>query len=486
MQMRRRLILAFFSFALSAWSGGALAQPSTSEASESPPSTTSRLSEAEKHAMDGFWRRYRPTHLALELGVYGGLHLFPKNHDLQDPDVVDTDDEHQSLATGPGVGLRLGLFPLNFFGVEGEGGLIFSETNKSDDKVKIWYVRGHAVLQLPLGRLVPFVLGGAGFDYLNAKGSLGNDDESVFYFGGGLKFQFIQRLALRLDVRDNFFQKNKLLDSTKKGDRVQAMEVLLGLSLTFGRTPWTRVPGDSDADGVLDRDDQCPADAGPAPTGCPPPPDSDRDGIPNSSDPCATEAEDGNPPDPKDGCPNRDVDGDGIDIPVDACPELAGIAPDGCPPKDTDGDGLMDPEDRCPAAAETKNNFEDQDGCPDELPEQVKKFTGVIKGINFDTGKAKIRLTSLPLLDDAVSVLKSYPTLRIRISGHTDNKGKAAKNRQLSEDRADAVRDYMILHGVESRRVETRGVGSDEPIADNKTSAGRTQNRRIEFELLPM
>ena len=135
--------------------------------------------------------------------------------------------------------------------------------------------------------------------------------------------------------------------------------------------------------------------------------------------------------------------------------------------------------------AETRNNFEDQDGCPDELPVEVKKFTGVIRGIQFASGNAKIRKSSFPLLDDAVSVLKQYSTLRIRISGHTDSRGKLAKNQKLSEDRANAVKDYLVSRGVESSRVETRGVGPDEPIADNKTAAGRTQNRRIEFELLP-
>jgi OOP family OmpA-OmpF porin len=473
----------FLSLALSVWSAAARADES--EEIASPDGSGQHLSEAEQHAMDGFIRRYRPTHLSVEFGVYGGLHLFPRNHDLQNKKTIDTSAEHQRLKTGADVGLRLGFYPLSFLGLEGEGGLVFSEATKSNDDAKVWYFRGHGVLQLPLARLVPFVLGGAGLYLLRAKGALGNDSEPVFYFGGGLKFQLIQRLALRIDVRDNFMQKNRLVAGTKKGDRLQALEAMLGLSVTFGRTPWTRTPGDQDSDGVLDRNDQCPADAGPAPTGCPPPPDADRDGIPDNADPCATDAEDGNLPDPKDGCPNRDADGDHIETPVDLCPDQPGIAPDGCPPKDTDGDGLLDPDDRCPRDAETKNNFEDQDGCPDELPEQVKRFTGVIKGITFDNGKAKIRMTSLPLLDDAVSVLKSYPNLRLRISGHTDNKGKATKNMRLSEDRAAAVKEYMVTRGIESRRIETRGVGADEPIADNGSSTGRAQNRRIEFELLP-
>jgi OOP family OmpA-OmpF porin len=488
--MRLKLIGAGLCLVLSGWAAGALAQASgkveaSSSEGVSSSGSPSKLSKAEEHGSEGFWRRYRPTHLALELDIYGGAQFFPYNHNLQSPNVVTTREEHQGLKTGPEVGLRLGLYPLSFLGGEVEGGIIFTKTEETDDKAKIWYVRGHGVLQLPLGRLIPFVLGGGGLYHIDSPGALGKDSDPLVYFGGGLKFQFIQRLAMRIDVRDVFFQKNKLVPGTKDGDTLQHVEVLLGLGLTLGRTPWSELPPDGDADSIFDRDDQCPADAGPAPTGCPPPPDADRDGLPDNSDPCPTEAEDGNPPDAKDGCPNKDLDGDTIEIPVDLCPDQPGIAPDGCPPKDTDGDGFMDPDDRCPKDAETKNNFEDQDGCPDTVPDVVKKFTGVIKGINFDTGKAKIRTSSFPLLDDAVGVLKTYPTLRIRISGHTDNKGKKAKNQKLSEDRANSVKEYMVSKGVESSRVETRGVGPDEPIADNKTNAGRTQNRRIEFELLP-
>ena len=489
--MRQKSILTGLSLALCAWSAESLAQEaegsiqaSTDNGVETAGSSSApRESEGEQNASDGFWRRYRPTMPALELGVYGGAAWLPVNHNLQSL-AVTSERGHQALKNGGEVGLRAAFYPLTFLGAEAEGGLIFSKAG-GDDDAKIWVLRGHGILQLPLGRLVPFVLGGGGMLSIKTDNSIGDDTDPYVYFGGGLKFAFNQRLSIRLDVRDNFLQKNKLIAGVKDGDTLQQLEILGGLSVTFGRTPWSAKPADQDGDGIYDRDDQCPADAGPGPTGCPPPPDVDRDGIPDSSDPCPTEAEDGNPPDVKDGCPNKDLDNDGIVIPVDLCPDQAGIAPDGCPPKDTDGDGFMDPDDRCPKDAETKNNFEDQDGCPDELPEQVKRFTGVIKGIQFDSGKAKIRASSFPLLDDAVRVLKEYPTLRMRISGHTDNKGKAAKNQTLSEDRAAAVKDYLTSKGIEGSRIETRGVGPDEPIADNKTNEGRAQNRRIEFELLP-
>ena len=109
----------------------------------------------------------------------------------------------------------------------------------------------------------------------------------------------------------------------------------------------------------------------------------------------------------------------------------------------------------------------------------------MIKGILFASGKADIKPASLPLLDDAVQVLQQYPALKIRISGHTDDKGKRDFNVQLSSDRAAAVKTYLLSKGITDDRIQTRGAGPDEPIADNKTSAGRQQNRRIEFELLP-
>jgi outer membrane protein OmpA-like peptidoglycan-associated protein len=439
--------------------------------------------EAESYAADPPMRRYRPTLMSFEAGLYGGAYLFSHSHDLQDL-ALTVDAGHQQLKPGGEFGLRLAFFPLWFLGVEAEGGLILSKTKRSDDRALIWTGRGHGILQLPLGRLVPFVLGGGGALVLRSD-DIGDDVDTYFYFGGGLKFNANQRLAFRVDVRDSLTQKNRLIPGTEDREMVHNLEILAGLSLTLGRTPWAPRPSDRDADGLYDRDDRCPSEAGLKPTGCPLPPDGDQDGLPDAKDPCPAEAEDGNPPDAKDGCPNKDLDNDRIMIPVDLCPTLPGIPPDGCPPKDTDGDGIYDPNDRCPKEPETKNNFLDYDGCPDELPPQVQKFTGVIKGILFASGKAKIRPASFPLLNDAVRVLQEYPDLRLRISGHTDNTGKAARNQKLSEDRAAAVKAYMVMRGVKDSRIQTRGAGPDEPIADNRSALGRTQNRRIEFELIP-
>lgn len=73
------------------------------------------------------------------------------------------------------------------------------------------------------------------------------------------------------------------------------------------------------------------------------------------------------------------------------------------------------------------------------------------------------------------------PDVRISVTGHTDSSGSAARNRQLSAYRADAVRAYLISLGVEANRVTARGAGSSEPLASNASAAGRERNRRIEI-----
>ncbi len=114
----------------------------------------------------------------------------------------------------------------------------------------------------------------------------------------------------------------------------------------------------------------------------------------------------------------------------------------------------------------------------------MKKFTGVIEGINFKTGSAEILAGSYVLLDRAVKVLQDYPDVNLEISGHTDSRGKADYNRDLSQRRADSVKTYFVQRGIASARLQSIGYGLTRPIADNKTSSGRATNRRTEFRLI--
>jgi OOP family OmpA-OmpF porin len=79
--------------------------------------------------------------------------------------------------------------------------------------------------------------------------------------------------------------------------------------------------------------------------------------------------------------------------------------------------------------------------------------------------------------------LHTYPSISLEISGHTSSEGDAAVNQRLSQERADAVKQWLVDNGVPPERLTTRGAGPDEPIADNKTAAGREKNRRIEFKV---
>ncbi len=108
----------------------------------------------------------------------------------------------------------------------------------------------------------------------------------------------------------------------------------------------------------------------------------------------------------------------------------------------------------------------------------------VLHGINFATNSAKIKPASYPALDESAALLKEHPTIRVEIAGHTDAVGSEVYNLKLSKQRAEAVRDYLVLHGIEAGRLIARGYGENQPVASNETKAGRAQNRRIEFRIL--
>jgi outer membrane protein OmpA-like peptidoglycan-associated protein len=104
--------------------------------------------------------------------------------------------------------------------------------------------------------------------------------------------------------------------------------------------------------------------------------------------------------------------------------------------------------------------------------------------IQFTPGKATIKIESYPILDEIAQVLKEVPEMRLVIEGHTDSIGDATVNKQLSQKRADAVRDYLISRGTNADRVTAVGYGEERPIADNGSESGREKNRRVEFKIV--
>ncbi len=236
---------------------------------------------------------------------------------------------------------------------------------------------------------------------------------------------------------------------------------------------------DRDGDGVADRLDRCPRVKGRKELrGCPDK-DKDGDGLLNLDDKCPDK------PGPQDlqGCPDPDHDLDGVPDRFDKCPAKRGHKDlEGCPEPDKDDDGVADRFDKCPdkPARGSKRG----DGCPDEVPTEVREFFGVVRAIDFQPGSAVLNVASRPTLDKAAQLVKRFPGFLVEISGHTDNTGNASLNRRISLQRANAVRRYLVGKGAAGKRLVAVGLGPDRPIADNATAEGRAANRRVEFKII--
>ena len=253
---------------------------------------------------------------------------------------------------------------------------------------------------------------------------------------------------------------------------------------------------DADKDGILDEDDACPELFGTIETkGCP---DRDKDGVIDSEDLCPDNF---GPPFLR-GCP--DNDGDGTPDKYDKCPEQPGeIDDDGCPLFDTDKDGIADKYDKCPQQPGSNDN----NGCPLSQQQQAQqnqqqaaaqqqqiiernkaiklsvtnRINDLTQNITFNNGQASLTNSGKAALDEIAKVMLEQVNMKFHIAGHTDNLGSTATNLALSENRADTVRKYLVLKGIEAIRITSQGYGENNPIADNATSQGRIKNRRVEI-----
>ncbi|HWO09619.1 MAG TPA: OmpA family protein, partial [Polyangiaceae bacterium] len=162
---------------------------------------------------------------------------------------------------------------------------------------------------------------------------------------------------------------------------------------------------------------------------------------------------------------------------------------DGCPEKDADSDGVLDVRDACPLVPGMEQGDPKRDGCSARAPQKLvveadKGELRLLEAVQFETGTADIKPSSFPLLDEVLGVMTDSPDIRISVHGHTDSRGSAAYNRELSRRRAAAVVKYLTDKGVAMGRLESHGFGADKPIAPNDTEQGRAANRRVEFKIL--
>ena len=267
------------------------------------------------------------------------------------------------------------------------------------------------------------------------------------------------------------------------------VELRLGISYYFGGFK------DEDKDGIEDKLDHDPLrsedfDGFQDQDGAPDP-DNDNDGIPDDRDKAPNNPEDFDGYMDKDGIPDLDNDGDTIKDVNDKCPNTPEDFDefedqDGCPDFDNDKDGIPDSLDQCPNWAEDLNGYLDDDGCPDEKPEPKTEPIEmgqniILRGVTFASGSARLTPQSFNILDEVVQTLTQYPNIELEIRGYTDNTGRYATNQRLSKSRAYAVKNYLISHGIDPKRLRAIGYGEQHPIASNLTREGRASNRRIEF-----
>lgn len=278
-----------------------------------------------------------------------------------------------------------------------------------------------------------------------------------------------------------------------------------------GMIAWAPLPkstasekgGDADHDGISDETDSCPYAAGAANPnakkhGCPVL-DDDDDGIANDDDLCPNDYAKPNEASDRKGCPAPppppDTDGDTIIDSKDACPKEAGpISQDptknGCAPPpnpDVDNDGVMDVEDACLGEKGVKSSDPKANGCK-SLVRTGDKSIALLQQIEFKTAKKDlppIDAASEPVLAQIKEVLTERSEIvKIEIGAYTDNEGKEAFNVKTSQARADAVKKWLVEHGVAEGRLVTKGYGPANPVASNKTKEGRAKNKRVEITIL--
>lgn len=218
-------------------------------------------------------------------------------------------------------------------------------------------------------------------------------------------------------------------------------------------------------------------------------PDADLDDVPDAVDACPRVVGVATTDPRTNGCP-PDTDEDGVDDLADACPTVRGLVTtdpetNGCPDRDRDKDGIANDVDACPDDRGASDIDPRRHGCPRafvrgshiELLDQVEMKPG---------GEIVENAENEALLTTILSVVLKVPAgSKVRIEGHTDNRGDVAALKKQGAARAASLAKWLVERGIERSRIVTEGVGPDRPRSTNETDAGRAENRRLELHLDP-
>lgn len=286
--------------------------------------------------------------------------------------------------------------------------------------------------------------------------------------GNGFKHS-VTGLSIGLWILNEVQKKPKDSDQDGILDEEDHCPLLPGTALTKGCP-------DKDGDGIADHNDQCPEAIGVERyKGCPVP-DTDRDGLNDEEDSCPKQEGTAR----YQGCPIPDRDKDGLNDETDQCPDIFGKSTyQGCPVPDSDGDGLDDENDKCPQV----KGIKEENGCPLTIQRVEQKIEFAAKNIFFAPYSSIIDHSSFTALDEVIALLNEFSDLRLLINGHTDNTGDPAENQKISQQRADAVKAYMVNKLIDPRRITAKGFGQTQPLSPNTTPEGRAINRRVEMKV---
>lgn len=379
---------------------------------------------------------------------------------------------------------------------------------------------------LPVGRFNPFVYGGAGVINYNVEEppgepSVGPDDFNGWtpYVPAGAGFQFLLSDVVALEASGgyNWLFTDKM-NAYVLGENDAYWNAGIGLTVIGEGGSWDpdgdgltndeekqlgtdRKKADTDGDGLMDGAEVKTHNTNPLAG------DSDGDTLgdaaeiqthrtdPNKADTDGDTLADGEEVNTTKTDPLKaDTDGDGLS---DA-EEVKTTKTD--PLKsDTDGDTLSDSEElnrhrTNPLKADTDggtvaDNVEIGRGtdplvAEDDVKQELKVEVGapiILEGVTFETGKAEVTAASDSILQLAYNTLFQNPEIAVEIRGYTDNTGRKDKNLKLSQERADAVKMWLVGKGIAADRITTMGFGPENPIAPNTTRDGKAKNRRIEF-----
>ncbi len=477
--------------------------------------------------------------LALVLGTGTAVQAQERRYlvELGAAGVYQSFDEQVQLSSSLGVAGRVGIWLPRNFSAEAEAAVAPTNTDPGDVGVSVKTLSASLLYNILIGKdsWAHLRVGMGRANYGDSVGAIVSRTAYPFLAGAGLRIGVAPDVMVRTDFVWSLYRARQNRETVYLNNTA----LNLGVSYMVGSKPIA----DSDGDGILENRDRCPDTPSGAQvdgSGCPS--DSDADGVPDGVDRCAntapgaevnatgcTQDSDGdNIADGLDRCPDtesgvlvdpngcpKDSDGDQIPDGLDRCSEtLKGATVDalGCP-GDEDGDGVLDGLDRCPrtptGAAITP------EGCPTApapaqraAPQRTPRPTppaaappaapqpqarapartrggitpGVIAGVGFAPGSARLRSDSYVPLDSIADIMKADTAMRAEIGAHTDNAGTAAESQHLTNLQAEAVRTYLVTRGVRYQQLQARGYGATVPLTPDNSPRGRAANRRIEIK----